>query len=129
MILERYCKAEGFFDCAAPLVIPDISRFLSWKGRLLSLINFFEKLGIVPFALLFKLYKTLARGVALALSALWLALTLFSSISSRQLFVRRAASLAQDLADWVLWPVAVFVCLSRLLLATLVHPALYLGCY
>jgi hypothetical protein len=52
-------------------------------------------------------------------------ITLCSSEPVRALFVRRVGSFAQDLADWVIWPVAVVGCLGRLLLAAIIHPALY----
>lgn len=125
MGLNQYSTAEGFFDCVAPLVTAEMRRFFSWKGRLLSLVIFLEKLGLLPFALLLKVYKTLARVCALVFSALFLLLTLFSSPATRLLFVRRVEALAQDVADWVLWPAAVIVCLGRLLLAAFVHPILY----
>lgn len=127
MDIHRYSTSEGFFDCSEPLADPAIAAFDSFRGRLLSLIEFFEKAAIVPLAFLFKSYKTTARFLGVVLSAALLVLTVCSSLQIRELFVRRVSSLAQDLADWVLWPVAVASCLGRLLLAALVHPALYFG--
>ena len=67
------------------------------------------------------------RAVGVLLGALFLLLSLCSSSALRELFVRRVQAFAADLADWVLWPIAVVSCLGRLLLAALVHPALYFG--
>jgi hypothetical protein len=125
MDLERYSTSEGFFEFSPPLVEPEWSQFDSMRGRAISLCQFFEKLALVPFAFLFKAVKTFFRFVGVGLSAGLLVITLFCSQALRELFVRRVSFLAKDLADWVLWPVAVVGCLGRLLLAAFVHPALY----
>ncbi len=127
MDLSRYSVSDGFFLCSEPLVEPGIAAFDSMRGRGLSLLNFFEKLAIVPFAFLFKLCRTYFRLLGLTFSALFLLVTLCSSMTVREFFVRRVAIFAADLADWVLWPIAVVSCLARLLLAAFVHPALYFG--
>jgi hypothetical protein len=101
-------------------------QFDSVKGRALSLLHFFEKLAILPLALLYKFYRTFFRFLGVLLAFFLLVVTLCLSETVRGLFVKRVASLAQDIADWIMWPMAVASCLGRMLLAAFIHPALYL---
>ncbi len=125
MSFVQFTSSEDFFTCAEPLSSPENSSFQSLKGRWRALLKFFEKLAIVPLAFVCKLIKTGFSILGLALSLALLVLTLCAVPGLRALFVRRIASLAIDLADWVFWPVSVIFCLGRLALAATVHPALY----
>ena len=58
-------------------------------------------------------------------AALFLVATLGVSSSGRELFIERVSFLAKDLADWVLFPLAIGVWIFRFLLAVTVHPAFY----
>lgn len=127
MELKKYITSEGFFSCSESLSDPEMASFDSVKGRLLSFARFIETGMIVPISLGCKLLRTFFRGVGVVFMTGLLVASLFSSSTIRELFVRRVKILAEDLADWVLWPVAVVSCLGRLLLAAFVHPALYFG--
>jgi hypothetical protein len=66
-------------------------------------------------------------ALGLGFAATLLGLTLCCESGIRGFFCKKITCLAKDLADWILWPAAVTVCLGRLLLAATVHPALYFG--
>ena len=121
----NFSSSSAFFDCDPQTVDPNLSRFQSLKGRFFCLRTVFEKILILPGALLQKICKTIFKAVGVILSAGLLILTLGTSCWARDFFVRRFGSLAFDLADWVLFPFAVLTCFAKLLLAFLVHPALY----
>ena len=125
MSFIRFTTSEGFFNCSEPLSSPEISQFDSLRGRGFALLNFFEKLAIVPLAFICKLGKTFFSILGLGLSSLLLISTLCISSLAREFFVKRILILAGDIADWIFWPVSVLFCLSRLLLAATIHPALY----
>ena len=125
MSFARFASSEGFFNCSEPLSAPEISEFQSIRGRGRALLNFFEKLAIVPLAFVCKLCKTFFSLLGLGLSIGLLVITLCSLSGVRAFFVSRIAALAADLADWVIWPIGVIYCLARLALAATVHPALY----
>jgi hypothetical protein len=127
MNIEIYSQSEAFFQSSETLPEAGLCSFASLRGRALSMGAFFEKLIIIPFAFAFKLYRTFFRILGVFASAALLILTLCSVQSIREFFVRRVSFLAKDLADWVLWPVAVVSCLGRLLLAAFVHPLFYFG--
>jgi hypothetical protein len=126
--MERFAlfsSSEGFFNCREPLAQPKVAAFGSMQGRILALGCFFKTLFSIPIAFAYKAYKTVLSflGVGFGLTAL--ILTLCSSLSVREFFVKKFTQLAKELADWILWPIAAFLCLVRLLLAASVHPALY----
>lgn len=125
MDLRHFSSSEGFFDCSEPLAQPGIADFDSLRGRGLALRNFFAKLCLVPFAFLYKIYRTAVSCLAVGLSIFLLVLTLCGSQKAREFFIRRVSNFSQEIADWVLWPIAVVFCLMRLLMASVLHPALY----
>ena len=125
MNLSLYAESQTFFDHCCEVADGKLADFQSMRGRLRCFLVLLEKISILPFALLYKLYKTSFRFAGLLLSGILLLLTLGTSPGAREFFVRRISSLACDLADWVLYPFAIFSCFSKLLLAALVHPALY----
>jgi len=125
MSFVQFTNSEGFFNCSEPLSAPEITGFQSILGRRKALLKFFEKLAIVPLAFVCKLGKTIFSFLGLGLSIALLVITLFAISGLRAFFVSRIASLAADLADWIIWPIGVLFCLSRLALAATVHPALY----
>ena len=59
--------------------------------------------------------------VALIFSAAFLLITLGNSAGIREWFVRRVAYLAKDVADWVLFPLAILSNGAKLLLGSLVY--------
>lgn len=125
MDLSEYAESNTYFDLSRHIICSDFANS-SIRGRLFALKVFFEMLLALPFALVFKIYKTFFRGVGLLLSSTLLLATLGTSTTLRECFMRRVSSLANDLADWVLLPLAVLSSFSRLLLASLIHPALFL---
>ena len=125
MGLRRFATSEGFFSCWEPLSSPEISSFFSIRGRGMAVMNFFEKLTIVPLAFLYKICKTIFSIIFLVLSLAFLMFTLCAVSSARKFFIKRISSLVADLADWIFWPIGVLFCLGRLALAATVHPAVY----
>ena len=110
---KRYFEISDYID--PPLV--DSRSFFA--KRLLQIALIF------PLAIGLKFCKTLLRLLSVALSAGFVILTLGGAAGLRSLFLRRVASFAEDMADWVLYPLAIVSCLSRLALAILVHPSLF----
>lgn len=125
MSFVQFTTSEAFFTCSEPLSSPEVSSFQSIKGRGKALLNFFEKLAIVPLAFVCKVVKTGFSILGLALSLVLLLVTLCSVSALRAFFVHRMSCLAIDLADWLFWPISVVFCLGRLVLAATIHPALY----
>ena len=95
------------------------------RSRLFALAVFFELFLFLPFGIFYKLYKTFFRALGLGWAAGLLLLTLGTSNSTREFFLRRIGSLAKDFGDWVLFPFAVLSCLGRLLLAAAFSPSLF----
>ncbi len=114
--------SKAFFEisCGNELI-----QYNSLRERWLCLKDFFKKTLLLPFALLFKVYKTFFRAAGLFFAALFMAATLGTSSFTRQLFIHRASTLAADLADWILYPLALAVCFGKLLLALVIHPDIY----
>ncbi len=113
--------SQAFFEISSgPNLIHN-----SLRQRLLCVKDFLKKAALLPFALLFKIYKTLFRSAGLFFSLLFLIATFGASSSIRKIFFERASALSKDLADWILYPFAVAVCLGRLLLGLTIHPDLY----
>ena len=125
MNLSQFITSEAFFTCSESMASPEMSSFHSMKGRWIALLNFFEKILIIPFAFIGKLFKTSFSLLGLAFSLFLLVVTLCAVGSLRAFFVRRVSGLAVDIADWIFWPIGVIFCLARLVLAATLHPALY----
>lgn len=89
--------------------------------RLQCLKDFLKKCFCLPFALAAKIGRTFFRFVGVFIGAISLILTLGGA---RRFFIDRVSSLAQDLADWVMYPFAIAVRFVRLLIA-IVHPKVY----
>lgn len=125
MGFSYYSDSQTFFEISSET---QVVQFNSLQGRLLCLKDFFKKMAILPFALLYKAYKTLIRAGSLLVGTFLLVLTLGTSIGTRKFFVDRIEVLAKDLADWILLPFAVAVSFFRLVLAFLIHPNFYFSC-
>jgi hypothetical protein len=93
----------------------DLSRENFGKGRLSYLKEFCIHISLLPFALVFKLYKTFFNLLGVLTSVLAVLLSLGLSVFARDWFAGRMIKLAKDISDWFLWPVSVVVCLLRLL--------------
>jgi len=125
MDFSSYSESQAFFEFSKEVSDPELGDFYSLKGRLRCLAALCEKALILPFALVFKIYKTFFRSVSLFFGAALLLATLGTSGGAREFFVRRFSILAKDLADWFLYPFAALSCMAKLLFAGLVHPAFY----
>ncbi len=122
MDLNSYSSSQTFFEISSHA---QQIEYDSFRGRLLCLQDFLKKLLILPFALVYKAYKTFFRAVGIFWSAALVLVTLGYSAGLRNFFVERVSSFAKDLADWILLPFAVFSCFIKLILAFLVHPSFY----
>jgi len=118
-------SSGSLFSLSAELSDPNFSHFSSVQGRLRSAKALLEACLLLPFALLCKSYRTLLKALGVAFSLGILVLTLGAVDPVRAFFVRRVTDLAQDLADWVLFPLAVLCCFVRMVGAMLIHPVLY----
>lgn len=127
MDFQQFASSEHFFTCREPLAEPGLADFSSLRGRGKALISFFKKIFTIPLAGIAKLCRTLFSFLGLGFAAFLLIATLFLDSGIREFFLKKVTRVAQELADWVLWPVAIVLCLGRLLLAATVHPALYFG--
>lgn len=117
--------SRTFFEFTGETSDLTISDFHSCKGRLCCLGALFEVIGLLPFALMYKVYKTFLVAVGLALSAGLLLLTLGCAGGVREWFVSRVSCLAKNVADWVLFPFAILSCCAKLLFASFINPNLY----
>ncbi|OGN64249.1 MAG: hypothetical protein A3E80_01085 [Chlamydiae bacterium RIFCSPHIGHO2_12_FULL_49_9] len=120
MQLSFYSESQAFFD---------IFSHSEWvrcsQSRLFCLKDFLKKVALLPFSLLFKVCKTFFRMVGVVMAAALLFISLGATESGRVFFMERVSSLSKDLADWVLFPLAIFSCCFRLALAFIIHPSLY----
>jgi hypothetical protein len=116
--------SRTFFEFTGETSDLQISDFHSSKGRLCCLAALFEVIGLLPFSLLYKLYRTFLRTLGLISSSVLLFLTLGISEGARAWFIRRVSRLAMDVADWVLFPFAILSCVAKLLFS-LIYPVLY----
>jgi hypothetical protein len=127
MNVQHFSSSESLFQCKEPLVDPKVSEFNSWRGRGMAIGRFFQKIAILPLAFLAKLFRTSVAILGLGFAFSLLILTFGYEGGIRGFFLKKILCLATEIADWVLWPLAVVYCLGRLLLAATVHPALYFG--
>ena len=97
----------------------DLSKEAFIGGRLSCLKEFFIHVLILPFAFVFKAYKTFLNVLGVFLSALVVILSLGLSLCAREWFVKRMIQLAKDLGDWFLWPVSILAGLTRLVFSFL----------
>ncbi len=125
MNAQYFSSSESLFQCKEPLVDPEITEFNSWRGRGMALGRFFQKIAILPLAFLAKLFRTSVSILGLGFAFSLVVFTLGYESGIRGFFLKKIICLATEIADWVLWPLAVVYCLGRLLLAATVHPALY----
>ncbi len=121
-----FSSSRAYLERDRITVDPSLSRFQSLQGRLFCIKIAFKKLLILPAAFLYKVCRTVFKTTAATFSIGLLFLTLGVSDGVRDFFVQRFCSLALDLADWILFPFAILICFSKLLLASTVHPALLL---
>lgn len=121
----NFSFSESFFNYKEPLAEPGMADFGSWRGRKRAILKFFQQISIIPLAFLTKLYHTFVSALGLGFAVFLLALTLCSEVGIREFFMKQMVHFAENLADWVLWPAAIMLCLIRLLLAATIHPALY----
>jgi len=125
MNLENYSHSQTYFDFSSSISDEKLSDFQSIKGRMRCFCALMEKLSILPFAVLYKAYKTFFRAVGVVLGGSGLILTLGTSTLVREFFSRRFTSMAEDLADWVLFPFSVLSFFVKLLIASFFCPRLY----
>lgn len=116
----NYSDSQSFFEISNGPYLDN-----SIRGRFLCVKDFLKRIAILPFALLKKMYRTFFRSLGVCLGVLLIAATAGSSAAVRTYFVERMGSLARDLADWILLPIALFSCFVRLLMGLSFHPSFY----
>lgn len=119
MNIRYFGDSKGYFEISQQFGRPGVCERIFF-GKL-----FFEVLLMLPFAVLYKLSRSFFRGAAALLVAALILATLGLSQRLRESFLKRVAIFAADLADWALYPLALFTCFLRLLLASLIHPSLF----
>ena len=122
MELSSYANSQAFFEISSGA---ELIQFNTLRERWLCLKDFLIKTAILPFALLFKASKTFFRLAGILFAAGFLIATLGTSSSGREFFIERTSIFAKDLADWVLFTLAVAVWFIKLLLALMIHPDIY----
>jgi hypothetical protein len=103
---------------------PD-SRSSATSLRIACLIGLIRVAALLPIALFLKCLNTLGRFLGVVSSIGALCLTFGLSESVRLFFLRRMRAMADDLADWVLLPIALVVWALKLIMALLISPALF----
>jgi hypothetical protein len=116
----NYSDSQNFFEISNGPYLDN-----SFRGRLLCVKDFLKRCAILPFALLAKAYKTFFRSVGVCFGAILVVITVGSSPMARTFFVERISSLARDLADWILLPIALFSWFVRLIMGLSFHPQFY----
>lgn len=117
MKLQSLSESQNYFE---------ISNYILRGNRLEFVKIFLEILVALPLALLSKIWRTALKAAGVLMSGLFLALTLGVSKGLRELFVSRVSAFAANLADWILLPIALAICLTRLVLASVIHPSLFI---
>jgi hypothetical protein len=103
----------------------EISKHVLHEERAGFVKTFLEILAALPVAAIYKLWLTGCKLAGVLTSGIFLLITLGLSQGLRDLFVKQVASFAANLADWVLYPFAIATCISRFLLAMVIHPSLF----
>lgn len=116
-------KSFSDFNCDAFSV--ELGQFNSMRGRLLCLKMFLQKITFLPFAVILKAAGTCFRLSVFSIGLIQYIASLGSSYKAQELLVRRGAVLAKDLADWILFPFVIGFGLLRLLLGSMLTPAIY----
>lgn len=126
MNLSDYSCSQTFFEASCEMTEAPYACVDPFKGRVFCFASLVESLAVVPFFLFCKGCKTVFRVMGLGLGAALVFLSLGGSSGVRGFFFRRAVALAQDLADWVLYPFSLVVFVGKLLFSILFSPAFYL---
>jgi hypothetical protein len=113
-----------FHDLLASQTYFEISNYVLHENRFEFVKTFLWVLAALPFALVYKMWRTLLKGAGVLTIGLFLTATFGISKGLRELFISRVSSFAANLADWVLLPFALSTCLLRLFLASVIHPSL-----
>ncbi len=119
MNVRYFSDAKGYFEISRQFEHPGVCERIFF-GKL-----FFEVLLTLPLAAAYKLVRSFFKATGVLLLAALVLATLGLSQGLREMFLKRVSILAVDLADWILYPLALFTCLFRLLLASLIHPSLF----
>jgi hypothetical protein len=119
MNVRYFSDAKGYFEIARQFEHPGVCERIFF-GKL-----FFEVLLTLPLAAAYKLVRSFFKATGVLLMPALVLATLGLSQGFREMFLKRVSILAVDLADWILYPLALFTCLFRLLLASLIHPSLF----
>ena len=117
MNFRQFSTSQAYFEIAEHLL--HCNRFAVVKV-------FLEVLATIPFAIMWKLGATLLKGVGVLCAGCFLGVTLGVFKGIREVFVKQATCFAANLADWVIFPFAVLICLFRLFLGCLIHPSFFL---
>jgi len=86
--------------------------------------TFFEIVALLPVALLWKVWGTFLKGIGFVLMTSALAMTCGIFKGIRNAVVKQATSFAANIADWIMFPFAVLICLLQLIVGCLIHPSL-----
>lgn len=113
---DDYC-----FDCLPP----EMADFHSGKGRIWCLKTLFQKIILLPFRIFSRAAMTFFRAVGVVFGVVYLGFTFGASPFSREYFLKRVLSLANDLAEWVFFPFLLILDLGGLLLGCTLHPSFY----
>lgn len=81
----------------------------------------FRSALFLPLILSYKLMRTFFRALGLALSLSFLLLTFGSSNGAREFFLHRTSTFAADLADWVIYPLALLSRVVRMCFSCIRH--------
>jgi hypothetical protein len=101
------------------------SRFGSLQGRIDCLKILFQKILCLPFGLGLKLFVTFFRAIGVCIGVIGLFLGFLREEKAYAYFVERFVLFCRDIADWIALPFVLGFGAARLLLGSLIHPALY----
>ncbi len=127
MDLKEYTYASSYIEPNPICFSPKYSDFFSLKGRFITLLGLGKKILILPFALFFKVYKSFFKIIKVLATLTYVFLTLGLSKDTRRNFAEKLSFLGKDLADWIIFPLALFIFLLRHLLGATLHPKFSMG--
>lgn len=125
--LRKSSTSKAFFEFDPFADLPKGVDLDSWKSRLYCFLGLLRKIAMLPFSLIYKALKTCFRVSGVFLGIVAVLITLGVAPDSRKFLLDRMVSLGTDIADWILLPFAILVCFLRLLLASVISPAIFLS--
>jgi hypothetical protein len=108
---------------------PSLMGFHSLRGRFLCFAMLMKEILLFPWALFCRACVSFFRLFVLVCATFCLLVTLGLSDAARDFWIRRVFVVVIDALEWVILPVVAIAFVCKLLVAAVLHPALYFRSY